>query len=68
MHKYNFRTIRVIRERLGLSLEEMSERSGVDRLRMGAYESGEANPTIHEFIKLWDLANEEEKSELINAP
>ena len=68
MHKYNYRAILSIRKRLGLSLSGMSEKLGTHDLRMVEYESGMINPTVDDFLKLWDMANEEEKNELINAP
>lgn len=44
--------IRFYREKQGLSLEELSEMTGIDRYKIQAFESGFESPLLNEAIDL----------------
>ncbi len=39
------------RERLGLSLNDVAERTGMDRAQISRLENGQSNPTLHTLVK-----------------
>ena len=48
------RAIREMREELGISQEELSHRSGIDRSYMGGVERGERNVSLTNILRIAD--------------
>ena len=44
--------IRAVREKLGISQEELAHEAGLDRTYVGGVERGERNPTIVSCLKI----------------